>query len=638
MKMRKFASLLLALVLVFSLASTAFAEVGKVDSTDALDYPAANETMTLVIDNAQVGAEVNLYKLLDLVHFDVDYDIDPNTAGIQPNVRYEANTDKEYVNADGETVTISNRDDLTWADFFGFVDGAGNTVIDGVYVNIDADKHVSWISGADVAYFSDLALNYALGYVQNLDQGSWNARLNPHKTVTVTAAKEGDTIAVLNVTGLTPGYYLLSSSMGNNTILVNVIPQYDSASNTWVNTVEIIGKNSTTTVEKEVEEDSDGSWGDTNDADVGQTVNFASYIVAETGYPDNDQLGAIGYIYMDLMDEGLTLDMNSIKVYYSAETLSVGGDPATLTYPESAVTYADGGVLAVNDHYTLTFPAETGAECKGDPKCTFHVIFDQKWLDGIKANRVIKITYSAVINENAIVIDPVTGEPEIDPLTNAGRLRYGRDGSHFTEWDYTQTYVWEFNVLKFDAGDESIVLEGAEFILYKEVGKDTDGNPINSYAIFTPVYETDASGNATTVVDYYVFNNWTDDETEATDLVTGADGKIQILGLDADKAGTTYYLLETKAPAGYNLLTTPVEVVLTAKEGTGSTGDVVVPLECTVSVDTIEMVDKTVKVANKQGLELPETGGMGTTMFYWVGGLLTLAAAVLLITRRRLAA
>ena len=80
----------------------------------------------------------------------------------------------------------------------------------------------------------------------------------------------------------------------------------------------------------------------------------------------------------------------------------------------------------------------------------------------------------------------------------------------------------------------------------------------------------------------------------------------------------TYELKEIKAPAGYNLLTTP-ETVLIKTEGLsdGENGDV------------------TVTVENSKGQVLPGTGGMGTTLFYVFGGILMAGAAVLLVSRKR---
>ena len=104
---------------------------------------------------------------------------------------------------------------------------------------------------------------------------------------------------------------------------------------------------------------------------------------------------------------------------------------------------------------------------------------------------------------------------------------------------------------------------------------------------------------------------------------TPNNGRFSIIGLDAG----TYYLKEIEAPAGYNMLKDPIEVVITATvDGATNTGTATVT----------PAVDGTVKVENKTGAELPSTGGIGTTIFYVVGGLLVVAAGVLLVTRKRM--
>ena len=103
-----------------------------------------------------------------------------------------------------------------------------------------------------------------------------------------------------------------------------------------------------------------------------------------------------------------------------------------------------------------------------------------------------------------------------------------------------------------------------------------------------------------------------------TTLTTNAQGKIVIAGLDAD----TYYLREIAAPAGYNKLSADQEV----------------KIEPTASDDgkTLTLTDVTAEVNNQSGTELPSTGGMGTTLFYVIGGILVVGAGVLLITKKRM--
>ncbi len=141
-------------------------------------------------------------------------------------------------------------------------------------------------------------------------------------------------------------------------------------------------------------------------------------------------------------------------------------------------------------------------------------------------------------------------------------------------------------------------MENAKFILYKKVATE-EGGEVTWYAKITNDMLT----------------GWTTNKDVATTLTSDADGMIYIAGLDAD----TYYLEETDAPAGYNKLSDVIEVVID-EDGTVNGNE-----------DT-----NTIKVLNSSGSILPSTGGIGTTIFYVVGIILMLGAAVLLITKKRM--
>ena len=83
-------------------------------------------------------------------------------------------------------------------------------------------------------------------------------------------------------------------------------------------------------------------------------------------------------------------------------------------------------------------------------------------------------------------------------------------------------------------------------------------------------------------------------------------------------ADGTYYLVEIKAPAGYNQLTAPAKVTVAGS-----------------STDTTKLT-VTAEVENKTGTLLPSTGGMGTTVFYVLGFVLVMGAVVLLVTKKRM--
>ncbi|HIS25899.1 MAG TPA: SpaH/EbpB family LPXTG-anchored major pilin [Candidatus Pullilachnospira intestinigallinarum] len=395
------------------------------------------------------------------------------------------------------------------------------------YVSIDAQGYVTWVEGADAAAFAKAALAHATA-----------TGIKPDAT------KTADGTAV-SFTGLNLGYYLIDTTLGTLCSLDTTTPN-----------VEMQEKNEVPSQKKEVQEDSDGSWGDKNTAEIGDTVNYKTTI--------NAKKGAQGYVLHDVMSAGLTLDPDSIE----AAGLTKGQD-------------ANSG-----DYHVVT----TGL---GDG-CTFEVVFHQSYLDTITANTDIVVTYSAVVNENAQV------SPSDNP--NTTKLEYGEASSpedKFTPPSETKTYTFKVDVVKTD--DKNKVLDGARFKLYDAK---TGGNEIALVEVSDGFYRLAKDGE--TGVEY----------------ITTVDGQLEIKGFDAN---TNYYLEETKAPDGYNKLAERVEIAV--KEAN---------LNASVSNDTWQSGG--VHIVNKTGSLIPSTGGMGTTIFYIIGGVLVAAAGIFFVIRRRVSA
>lgn len=428
----------------------------------------------------------------------------------------------------GKTYTIyrifdlnSHNDDYTainykvsakWAAFF--QDGAKG--LD--YVTIDDQGYVTWKVDADKAAFAKDA--YAFAQASSIPNDGQNKATN----------------STVKFENLTLGYYLVQSDLGVLCSLDTTMPN-----------VTIKEKNSQPTVDKQVQENSNGTWGDTNDANIGDTVNFKTTINVVDGQPKN-------YVLHDKMSNGLTFDAGSVEVKIGDRTLTPGSD------------------------YTLIANPKDG--------CTFEIEFKENVL---KPNDVVIVTYSATLNEKAVIY------PE--PNTNETKLVYG-EGSE-TTWDETKTFTYQFDLVK--TKTDKTVLDGAEFKLYDAK---TEGNEIALIDEGKGVYRVATAA-----------------EKDADGFVSATikAGKVTIKGLDSG----TYYLEETKAPAGYNVLAERVEVKIDHAN-----------LTATVEGDTY--VSGGVQVINQTGAELPSTGGIGTTIFYAVGGLLVVAAGVLLVTRKRM--
>lgn len=92
-----------------------------------------------------------------------------------------------------------------------------------------------------------------------------------------------------------------------------------------------------------------------------------------------------------------------------------------------------------------------------------------------------------------------------------------------------------------------------------------------------------------------------------------------ITGLEAG----TYYLKETKAPNGYNRLTSPIKIEIKQKD------------DGTQQIIWNNKEVTTVDVLNEKGSLLPQTGGMGTTLIYLIGGALVLGSGIVLANKKR---
>ena len=416
---RKLASLLLALVMVFALATTAFA---------------AETKGSITINNYVEGQTYNAYLMFELESYNPD------------------------TNAYSYKITDN------WQEFVTTGAGKDYFSIDDGYVTLKKDvtaEEAATIAKAAVAYAADKKLTPAATLPQD---GSYTA------------------------SGLTLGYYVVDSSLGALCGLTTTNPS-----------ATISEKNKVPTNVKTAEEDSTGEYGSTNDAEIGQIVNFKSTITA--------QPGAKNYVFEDTMSPGLTYNKDA------------------RVYTDEAMTEE----LAAA-HYTVNLDPGEGK--------TFTITFTQNYLDTITAETKLYVKYSATLNKNAAV--GLAGN------SNKSTLKYGDStNTKSTPESETITYTWDLDVLKFGNTDKTNVLENAQFVL---LNKDKDKVAVVVDGKLTGWTNIPAAGEDGTIT-------W----PANTVLTTNDEGKIKIFGLDSN----TYYLHEIKAPAGYNTLEKDVEVVIT---------------------------------------------------------------------------
>lgn len=363
---KKFASLLLALVMVFALATTAFA---------------AGTNGTITISNPVDGQTYNAYLMFEL----------------------------ESYNA--ETSAYSYKITNDWRDFV--TTGAGRD-----YFSIDDQDYVTLKNGVTVEDNSTTAAAIAKAAV------AYAASKN--LTPAATLPKDGSYTA----SGLTLGYYVVDSSLGALCGLTTTEPS-----------ATISEKNEVPVPEKTVKEDSTGNYGDSNTAQIGDTVEFKTVIHAKKG--------AQNYKLHDQMEAGLTLNQNSITVKVGDTALTKGTD------------------------YTVEFDVNCKDKNGAGATCDFEITFSNDYLSTITTDTDIVVTYTAILNKNAEIAEATNDNDTV--------LDYGDDSR--SEWDETTTKTFMFDIIKTDSSMK--VLNGAKFELYDA---QTAGNKIDLVKVSDGVY------------------------------------------------------------------------------------------------------------------------------------------------------
>jgi len=214
------------------------------------------------------------------------------------------------------------------------------------------------------------------------------------------------------------------------------------------------------------------------------------------------------------------------------------------------------------------------------------------------------VTYYAKVNKDAVVTEK-----------NKAQLEYGNKPGETTTTTPSEakTPTYPLDIKKF-AKNGGQTLAGAKFKLYLNK---TDADGANDKAIKVSAVVNKAGH-------YVVDPTSTTTEFESVASIDGKGYNLHVNGL----AEGTYYLVETKAPDGFNKLTAPIEVKITKSTDTDANN-------WTISKDGTPETDKIIDVANSTGSLLPSTGGMGTIAFTVVAALLVLGVAVSFIRDRK---
>jgi len=423
------------------------------------------------------------------------------------------------------------------------------------------DAAVAYVNGLSDAQLASLAHD-AQKWVrdtQHKDSFSDLTRTSAAAIADTTDSTKG----VATITNLTSGYYLVFPEMGSTgdtnrgtDAMLVNIPKNKG------NTAATI-KSTYPTVDKKVQTTEGGEFKTDGNAQIGDKVTYQLTATV----PDMTDYTKYTFKFVDTLTKGLSYVENSVSVKVADAAITTG---YTATYAAESKT-----LTVTFDNLKTTNKGENATVAAGD---------------------VITVTYNAYITADAAVTDPATNTVHLEYSTNP-------DGSGNGESTPSESkvYTYPIEIFKFyKDGETEKGLANATFKVSTSEDSTTAGIELVKDTTAENSYHVKGEGETST----------------ATEVTTPEGGKITIRGL---KAGT-YYLHEITAPTGFNKLTHPVKIEITADENDQS--------KATYKINNVANTGANshqVKVENMKGTMLPETGSFGTI------GLTILGVAVVLL-------
>lgn len=375
-------------------------------------------------------------------------------------------------------------------------------------------------------------------------------------------------------TGLKPGYYLVypeggstgNDSRGTDAMLVNV-PRDNNAEWTIKSTFPTVNKKVDT---NETVGDIHDDATDNGSAQVGDTVTFT----LTSAVPDMSDYTTFYFAFNDTLSNGL-------QVVDSDKTVVADGDNVTIG---NLTVTIDGEVVT---DYTVSLHSNVLKVEFTNLKNVEQANQDED------IGKAIVVTYQAMITETAVV-----GTPAL----NTVKVEYSNDPTTDTKGESTpdesKVYTYDIDVNKWasDAGGKEGNLAGAEFILSTNQTAPSDTQITGGYSDYEGLIQLVGSGNSYRVAK--------PNEGNAVKSFTTTDsGDITIAGLEAG----TYYLHEVNAPDSYNKLKKPVKIEIVVVGEDYEHATIEVNDEAATGAE-----GNVIDVENKKGIELPETGSIGT--------------------------
>lgn len=300
---------------------------------------------------------------------------------------------------------------------------------------------------------------------------------------------------------------------------------------------------------------------DRDTASVGDVLTYTLKTNIVDAFGTLDKL-----VLYDNMSKGLTLQKKVDNAYVDADLNAVETDKAsifTVTGTKKDGSEVDLTTDAISVTATTT---ETGTKLS----ITF------KNPNTIKENYAsVSVSYPAKLNKDAAIYDPNTNQVTMDYGTETG-----------IKGNKINVYTYGYALEKVNKKNEK--LSGAEFRIFSS--EDDAKNRKNPLTFLSEKEKGELVSTAT----------------------SGADGIVKFYGLEPG----TYWIAETKAPDGYNLLKDPVQIEVTRVTGVLTEGQA------------------DIQIVNTKGFELPTTGGAGTIVFT-LGGIIVMILAVAIYLKSR---
>lgn len=599
----------------------------------------AAENGSIIITNATIGDTYKLYKIFEstFIPDGNDQDEDPDA------VSYTLTDEDIYNYMFGESAT-----NVT-------VDTENGTRTNGLFVYVDATRLVTKNENAKN---SDI-FAYLATMVRTLDPAGT-------EYLRIAENVQSDVVKFEN---LDYGYYLIDKKAENgvdvavtitsNTPTVNVIdknqkPASDFGKLVWDE--DYRGEDQETRVDENGVEHI-GKWVPNTSANIGDVLEFKVQFDA-TNY-DGEKLVEY-YSVMDTKGAALWVEFNKITVKVDGEVLKKGyyhgvagshntgewkylGEWSDEEKNESNEGNEDNAqwylVHYGYDKFEIVIPWLTEQDFTGTSN-GFTLTYDDNAESRYESPVEVTVEYIASVEPNASI-----GAPEDNNLWNTATLTWNPTSSTPPDPSTTHTTVYALGLYKTDA-DTGVSLANAEFGLFRD-----EGCTVPVYVIPTGIpgvyilddLNTEISGSKRDTarktygqyLEAYLGPNYA--ETQKNVLVTEANGKVVVLGLEAGD----YYLKETDAPDGYNILSKPEKVTVGQTSNTffvivDGDGKVVDSTQVAEGNTKHEYIATPITIGNSKGVQLPSTGGEGTLMMITIGSVIAMGFAVLLITQKKM--